>query len=63
MLLLLIGKRMVEIFSKIDPGGAVDLTDNDPVGTVDNKRSVLGHQGQVAQENLVFFDESGVSVH
>jgi len=40
----------------------VDLRDHDAVGAVDDEAAVLGHERQVAEEDLVFLDQSAVLV-
>ena len=47
---------------EVDAGAAVDLRDDHPVGAVDHERAVLGHQRQVAEEDLVLLDQPGVLV-
>jgi len=54
--------RAQGVWGEVDPGGAVDLADDDPVRPVDDEGAVLRHQGEVAQEDLVLFDEAGVLV-
>ena len=41
---------------KRTPGGAVELTDDDPLGAVDNERAVLGHQGKFTEIDFLLFD-------
>ena len=47
---------------EVHAGAAVDLGDDHAVRAVDDETAVLGHQGQVAQEHLVFLDEPRVLV-
>ena len=46
----------------IDAGGADDLGDDDALGTVDDEGAGLGHQGEVAHEDLLLLDLLGLLV-
>ncbi len=37
-------------------GRTVQLTDNDPLGTVDDKCTIFGHQRDFAEIDLLFLD-------
>ena len=47
---------------EVHAGAAVNLGNDHAVGPVDDEGTVLGHQGQVAQEHLVLFDQAAVLV-
>lgn len=44
------------------PGGADDLGDDDALGAVDDEGAGLGHQGEVAHEDLLLLDLLGLLV-
>ena len=46
----------------IDAGGADDLGDDDALGAVDDEGAGLGHQGEVAHEDLLLLDLLGLLV-
>ena len=48
--------ELVLIDSVIDAGGTDQLADDNTLSTVDHKRSVLCHQGQVTHEDLLLLD-------
>src|ERR1035437_1299974 len=41
-------------------GGAVQLADDHAFGAVDHERAVIGHQGNIAEENFLFLDVTDV---
>ena len=54
--------RLVRGLVKIDAGGTDDLGDDDPLGAVDDEGAALGHQGEVAHEDLLLLDLLGLLV-
>ena len=54
--------RLVLILGEVDAGGADDLGDDDTLGAVDDKGAGLGHQGEVAHEDLLLLDLLGLLV-
>src|SRR5208282_877672 len=48
--------RAVRRRLKEHTGRAVQLADNDALGSINNERAVLSHQGNVAEENLLLLD-------
>ena len=47
---------------KIDAGGADELADNDAFRAVDDKGTMVGHEGKIAHENVGFLDLAGFTV-
>lgn len=41
---------------KKDTRRAVQLTDNDPLGTVNDKSTIVGHQGDLTEVDLLLLD-------
>ena len=50
------GKRFPFVMVKKDPGGPVQLADNDPFRAVDGKGPVFRHQGDLAEIDFLFLD-------
>ena len=48
--------------SKYDAGGAHELRDDDALGAVDDKRSLVGHQREVTHEDGLRLDLTGFVV-
>jgi hypothetical protein len=46
--------RLAAVVIEEYPGRAVQLADDDPLGTVDDEGAVVGHQRQLAEINLLF---------
>ena len=46
----------VEGGGEVDAGGAHELADDDALGTVDDEGAVAGHEGEVAEEELLLLD-------
>ena len=55
-----LARLAVHFIREIGARGTNDLGDDDALGAVDDERSGIGHQGDVAHENLGFFDFAGL---
>ena len=56
-------RRLVDGALEVRPGGTHELRHNDALGSVDDKRSLIRHQGEVAHEYRLGFDLTGLVVH
>ena len=52
----------IDLLAVIDAGGTDDLADHHALGAVDDKGAAVGHQGEVAHEDLVLLDLAGLLV-
>jgi hypothetical protein len=48
---------------EVDPRRAHELRDHDALGAVDHEGALVGHPREVAEENVLFADLSGLFVH
>ena len=54
--------RLVRRVGEVHAGGAGDLGDDDALGAVDDKGAGVGHNGEVAHEDLLLLDLLGLLV-
>ena len=59
---VLVGRGLVLVAAEVDTGGADELRDDDPLGAVDDKGALRGHEGEVAHEHRLALDLAGVVV-
>ena len=52
----------VDLLAVVDAGGANDLADHHALGAVDDEGAGVGHQGEVAHEDLLLLDLAGLLV-
>ena len=48
--------HLVDVLGKVHAGAANDLRNDDTLRTVDDERTVVGHLGEIAHVNFLFFD-------
>src|SRR5690606_6697793 len=54
---------LVAALVEVDARRADELGDDDPLGAVDDKDTLLGHDREVAEEDLLLLDLTGPPVH
>ena len=57
------GHAVVELLGEVHARGADQLRDDDALGTVDDERTAVSHQGEVAHEDELLLDLARVGVH
>ena len=57
---MLIG--LVDLVAEVDAGAADDLGDDDALGAVDDEGAAVGHEREIAHEDLLLLDLVGLLV-